>query len=217
MDISQSEKNQAISMPSIIIVEDHPAVQEGLVSYFERTGKWRITGTASNLDQAKELLTKNTADILLLDIQLENELGLNLIPWLKQKEKSSHAEPCKIPIIAVYTAYDDYVHVSAALGKGVQVYMCKRRSLIELEKALENALNSENYIDKSIQTKLEIITGIKETLTRREKEIFSLVKNGIANKQIAEQLGVNIRTVENFLSRIYKKHGVKSRQDLQAL
>ena len=86
-----------------------------------------------------------------------------------------------------------------------------------LEKALENALNNENYIDNSIQTKLEIITSFKETLTRREKEIFSLVKNGIANKQIAEQLGVNIRTVENFLSRIYKKHGVKSRQDLQVL
>jgi len=95
--------------------------------------------------------------------------------------------------------------------------MCKRRSLTELEKALENALNSENYIDNSVQTKLEIITGIKETLTRREKEIFSLVKNRIANKQIAEQLGVNIRTVENFLSRIYEKLGVKSRQDLQAL
>ena len=201
--------------PCLFIIEDHPVVQEGLISYFEKSGRWRITGTASGLESAKELLKRASADILLLDIQLEDGLGLNLIPWLKQQppERNDTAPP----VFAVYTAYDDFVHVSAALSKDVQVYMCKRRSLRELEQALVNALNGEKYIDDTVQMKLEYIADITGALTKREKEIFSLVKNGLSNKKIAVYLGINVRTVENILSCIYDKTDVHSRAELLEL
>lgn len=195
---------------SIIIIEDHPLVQEGLVSYFEKTGKWRIIGTASNLENAKKLLSETESDILLIDIQLEDGLGLNLIPWLKANNK-------KIPVTAVYTAYDDFVHVSAAIAKDVNVYMCKRASVSELEKALFNALSGINYIDDSIQSKLEEIAGTLNMLTKREMEIFAMIKENLTNKQIAERLGISFRTVENILCCIYDKTGVKSRAELRDL
>lgn len=199
----------------IFIIEDHPAVQEGLISYFEKSCGWRVTGTASGLENAKEKLTQTAADILLLDIELEDGLGLNLIPWLKQQVSEKKASA--LPVIAVYTAYDDFVHVSAALSKDVQVYMCKRRSLSELEQALLKALNGEKYIDDTVQMRLEYITDVTSALTKREKEIFSLVKSGLSNKKIAVYLGINVRTVENILSCIYDKTGVHSRTELLEL
>lgn len=198
---------------SIIIIEDHPVVQEGIISHFEKTGKWRITGTASNLENAKELLTANTADIILLDIQLENELGLNIIPWLKQQ----YGHNDTLPIFAVYSSYNDFVHVSAALSKGVRVYMCKHHKLIDLEKALYDALEGKTYIDDCVQSKLDTVADILSLLTKREKEIFAMVKSSLSNKEIAQRLDISHRTVENILSCIYDKVGVKSRQDLQRL
>ncbi|MCL2252077.1 MAG: response regulator transcription factor [Treponema sp.] len=195
---------------SIIIVEDHPIVKEGLVSYFEKTGKWRITGTASSLENAKELLSETASDILLLDIQLEDGLGLNIIPWLQANNK-------KKPITAVYTSYDDFVYVSAAISKGVNVYMCKRRSVSELENALINALSGINYIDDCVQSKLDEVADILSLLSKREMEIFAMIKSGYPNKMIAERLGLSRRTVENILSCIYDKTGVKTRAELRDL
>jgi len=199
--------------PGIIIIEDHSIVRDGLINYFHKTGRFKIAGTAGNLDDAKKLLSGTKADIIILDIQLKDGLGLSLIPWLKQ-EKEKNAS---FPIIAVYTAYDDFVYVSAALSKGAQVYMNKRRSAEELEQALLKALKGEKCIDDTVQTKLDLLADIIDTLTRRESEIFSLVKGGYTNKQIADNLGIKIRTVENILSCVYDKIGVNSRQELQEL
>jgi len=197
--------------PGVIIIEDHSIVREGLIGYFHKTGRFRVVGTASNLDDAKKLLLSASADILIIDIQLKDGLGLSLIPWLKQEKQTSES----FPVIAIYTAYDDFVYVSAALTKGAQVYMNKRRGVEELEEALIKALEGEKYIDDTVQVKLDIMADTIDALTRRESEIFTLVKAGLSNKQIGDKLGIKVRTVENILSIIYDKVGVNSRQELQ--
>jgi len=197
---------------SIVIIEDHPVMQEGLLSYFEKTGKWRVTGTAASLEKSKELLCANTPDVILLDIQLEDEPGLNIIPWLKNQRGHD-----SLPVIAVYTSYNDFVHASAALGRGVQVYMCKKHSVNDLEKALCGALNGKIYIDESVQSKLDSVAGILNILTKREAEIFAMVKSGCQNRQIAQRLNISHRTVENILCCIYDKTGVHSREKLRDL
>jgi len=192
--------------PNIFIIEDHPLVRDGLVSYFSGTDRFNVSGAASNLDDAKKLLQNVKADILLLDIQLENSWGLDIIPWLKTK-----------PVLAVYSAFDDFIHVNAALGMGVQIYMCKRRSTKELEQALLKGLNGETCIDDTIQIKLDSIANVVSLLTRREAEILTMVKNGLSNKDIAVNLGISHRTVENILCCVYDKTGIKSRLELQKL
>ncbi|MCL2764105.1 MAG: response regulator transcription factor [Treponema sp.] len=200
--------------PSIVIIEDHPLVLNALASFFNETGRWQLAGTASSLDEAKELLpVKSFPDILLLDIQLEDSLGLNIIPWLKGQLKQSES----LPVIAVYSAYDDFVHVSAALGMGVKVYMCKRRSVNELEQALFKALKGESFIDETVQTKLDSVTNIFNLLTKREAQILTLVNSGLSDKQIAQKLGISPRTVQNIVYCIFDKTGIRSRVELQKL
>ena len=191
--------------PGLIIIEDHPVMREGLAAYFEGTGRWQVVGIAAELDEAKEILSHTTVNVVLLDIQLENGWGLDIIPWLKQPE---------MPIIAVYSVFDDYAHVRAALGMGVRAYICKRRNQKELEQALLKALQGQIYIDDSVQAKLNTAADLFSLLTKRESEILSLVKDGLSNKEIAARLRISYRTVENILSCVYDKTGIKSRLEL---
>ena len=195
--------------PSLVIIEDHPVMREGLASYFCGTGRWQVTGTASSLEEAKRTLSSISTDLVLLDIQLEDGWGLDIIPWLKKLELN--------PVLAVYSAYDDYAHISAALGMGVRAYVCKRQNEYKLEEALLKALNRETSIDNSIQKKMNYVADLKSLLTTREAEIFNLVKKGLPNKEIADNLNISHRTVENILSCIYDKTGIKTRLELQKL
>jgi len=201
-------------IPKIIIIEDHPIMREGLANYFNGTDRWQVLGTASNLAEAKELVNRVYADVFLLDIQLEDGWGLDIIPYIEKHERSVGKAR---PIMAVYSSFDDYAHVSAALGMGVQAYICKRRNEQELEAALRAALDGKPYIDETTQSKLNKTVNLFSLLTRRETEIFRLVTQGFSNKQIAENLKISSRTVENILSCIYDKTGIRSRAELERL
>ena len=206
--------------PKIIIIEDHPVMREGLAAWFAKTGRWQVEGTASTLAEAKELLTAINADIILLDIQLEDGWDLDIIPWLeKQTGPSEKVQPVQHPgpVMAVYSVFDDYAHVSAALGLGVRAYVCKRRTEQELEEALQTALSGGLCIDDSARKRLLNVTDLISLLTKREAEILTLVKSGLPNKEIAARLGLSRRTVENILSCVYDKTGIRSRRELERL
>jgi NarL family two-component system response regulator LiaR len=181
-------------------------MREGLAAYFTGTGRWEVKGTAATLAEAKELVTNTETDIVLIDIQLEDGWGLDIIPCLKDKTPT-----------AVYSAFDDYSHVNAALGLGVKGYICKRSNSPELEKALLQVLNGETYIDDTVRARFQAVTGRLNLLTKRETEILNLVRNKLPNKEIAARLGISFRTVENILYAIYDKIGVRSRYELELL
>jgi len=206
--------------PRMLIIEDHPVMREGLACYFSETNRWQVTGKAANLDEAKSLLSDVMPDLLLLDIQLDDGWGIDIIPWLRKQKsagETASGDFNNIPVMAVYSAFDDYAHVSAAIGAGVNVYICKRQNERELEEALVKALNGETFIDVCAQSKLQTVADLCSLLTKREAEILTMVKEGLSNKEIANKLGISYRTVENILCCVYDKTGVKSRIELYKL
>jgi DNA-binding NarL/FixJ family response regulator len=142
---------------------------------------------------------------------LEKAWGLDIIPWLKQRGGE------KLPAAVVYSAFDDYAHVSAALSLGARGYVNKKQSETELEAALTIVLSGRVYTDKSAELVLQNAAGVISLLTKREAEIFTLVKDGLSNQGIAEKLFISRRTVENILHCIYDKTGIPSRLDLQKM
>ena len=205
-------------------------MQKGLSDYFSSTG-WQVLAAASTLRSAKKALEEITPDLLLLDIHLnENETdnintdnidniqidswGLDIIPWLQEKTAEKKID---MPLLAVYSAFDDYAHVSSALNLGVKAYVTKRHNEKELEKILLKAFEGESYIDETAKMKLKQITTLSCFLTKREAEILKLVKTGLSNNEIAAKLGISFRTVQNILSCIYDKTGIKSRKELERL
>jgi DNA-binding NarL/FixJ family response regulator len=206
-------------MNSIVILEDHPVMRKGLAAWFAGTGRWQVLGIAADLAEARELFSEIAAlpDIMLLDIRLnspdgaaEDAAGFDIIPWLRDRFG-------KTPPVVVYTQFDDYAHVNAAMGFGVLGYVCKYRSEEELETVLRAALRGEASIDKAVEPVLKNAAETQKVLTRREAEILAHIRDGRSNKRIAAALGISLRTVENFLSRIYCKTGIVSRSDLQKL
>ena len=100
---------------------------------------------------------------------------------------------------------------------GVQAYVCKRRGEQELEAALRATLDGTPYIDDTAQSKLTKTVNLFSLLTKRETEIFRLVTQGLSNRQIADNLKISPRTVENILSCVYDKTGIRSRAELERL
>ena len=207
------------SVKSIVIIEDHPLVREGLAAWFTDTGRWQVMGTAASLQAAKELLTRADTDVALLDIQLDDGWGLDIIPWLESQAKLNAESGLekKPALIAVYSAFDDNAHVNAALSMGARAYICKRSNVPELEKAILLALEGKLYIDDRVESSLQKVKNVYGLLTKREKEIFTLAKIGLSNKQIAARLGISHRTVENIMSIVYDKTGIDSRLELYRL
>ena len=201
-------------MNSIFIVEDHPIMQNALIYYFEKTGRWQVTGKAFTLAEAKKLSSKSDfkADVVLLDIQLADDWGLDYIPWYRD-----FTERKQDTIFAVYTNFNDYNNVKAALAMGVQAFICKHRDEQELENALLLALDGKTYIDDDTHSKFEMAKDIYSLLTKRETEILSLVKSGLSNGEIADKLKIKRHSVENIIYCIYQKTGMKSRLEFKKL
>jgi DNA-binding NarL/FixJ family response regulator len=136
-------------MNSIVIIEDHPVMRRGLAEFFAASGRWELRGSAGTLERARVLLKRidlETLDILLLDIQLGDGWGLDLLPFLRERGG-------KLPLIAVYSAFEDYAHARAALACGVQGYIPKSRNEGELEAALIKLLQEGVYLDEAISAR----------------------------------------------------------------
>jgi CheY-like chemotaxis protein len=111
-----------------------------------------VLGTAGSLEEAKMILSAPEtarADILLLDIRLENDWGLDIIPRIRRQKRE------KIPAVVVYSGFDDYAHVSAALSLGAQGYITKKQGETDIEAALVAVLSDRTYIDRSAELKLQ--------------------------------------------------------------
>jgi DNA-binding NarL/FixJ family response regulator len=199
---------------SIVIIEDHPVMRNGLAAWFSSTEQWTVKGTASSLEETRKLFRALNfeADIVLLDIQLPDGWGFDIIPFYDAQNLPNQNRP----LFVVYSSFDDYAHVSAALSYGVRAYISKQRSESEILNILHEVMNGKTWIDDIVRSKFENTTNFIELLTKREIEIFTLIKSGISNRQIAEQLKIKNRTVENHVSSIHDKTGL-SRLDLQKL
>jgi DNA-binding NarL/FixJ family response regulator len=204
----------------VVLVEDQELLRRGLVSALDTHGAeapgdkspWIIVGEAASLPEARHLLENllPPPDLIILDISLrDKEWGLELIPWLAKRKNP--------PPVLVYSVYSDYAHIKTAFHLGAQGYISKSEGLAELETAMESVARGNVYVDKKMMAKLSFVPELIDGLTKREREIFMLAQQGLDNRRIAEQLGLNLRSVENYMNRIYDKTGVKTRRELQDL
>jgi DNA-binding NarL/FixJ family response regulator len=197
----------------LVIVEDHELLRRGLAASLNK--KWIIIGEAADLAEARDVFTTldEKPDLILLDISLrDKEWGLELLPDLAEK----YGEKEKPPTL-IYSMYSDYAHVKTAFSMGAQGYISKAEGLAELETAMDTVVHGQVYVEKRLIAKLTTVPELTGSLTRREKEIFLMTQQGLNNHHIADKLGLALRSVENYINRIYDKLGVKTRRELQDL
>jgi len=198
-------------MISMVLIDDHPLAINGIGAWLKGTGKFDITGTAGTLAEAESLMKrlKTLPAVIILDISLGAEDGLDFIPALKEicaKRKAA------LPGILVCSMYEDAFLIQRAMNLGARAYVPKSADLSEILTAIDALLAGGVYVNEKYQQQTQKQNW--QPLTRRENEIVSLIKQSLSAKEVAKRLDISIRTVENHLTHIYVKTGAVSREEL---
>jgi NarL family two-component system response regulator LiaR len=202
-------------MFSVFLVDDHVMVRRGLESRLSAAGRFRIIGEAASLSQGQSQLAglESPPDLIILDLELGDENGLDLIATLKKQ----YAPSGKMPAILVYSVVEDPFRIQSALHMGARGYVSKSAGEAELFAAVDAVLEGRIWLDPNLELKAKTVPDIYSLFTQREREILMLVQKRCDNAAIAKKLSISVRTVENYLSRIYAKTGTAVRSDLLAL
>lgn len=195
----------------VFIIDDHSMLRSGLQNYLEDSGKWEVTGSFSEsedcikaLEQAG--LSSNKPELLIVDIQLKDESGFDLVKKLKEKNPETK--------IVMYSMYDTWGFILQAKELGVQGYISKVASDKELLKCLDVVASGGTYYEhKSDEVKNEL-DSILQILKKQEKVVLQLVLQGATNEQIKDKLFISLHTVENYVSYLLNVTSCKTRLEL---
>jgi DNA-binding NarL/FixJ family response regulator len=110
--------------------------------------------------------------------------------------------------------FEDPYRMQQAFALGARGYISKTAGEREILAALETVCGGGHYLEKRLEARLETVPVYYDYLTKREREILGMVQNGMSNAAIAAALRLEIRTVENYLYRLYEKTGARDRGEL---
>lgn len=189
-------------MKRVLIVDDHAVVRFGLRSALEANG-YAIVAEASSLAQARAFIAHSNPDVLIVDINLPDGSGFDLIMWVRELSKS-------ITII-VLTLNDASAYTSAARKAGANAYLVKDSPLVEIIAAIDFAIASP----QSFNSKIAGTSIVATQLTAREIDILQSINLGYSNAVIAGNLYISLSTVKTHVSSILRKMNAQNR--VQAL
>jgi len=200
----------------VLLIDDHPMLNAGIVSILEKTGFFTVSGQAESLNEAMSFIKESDTlpSLIILDLLLGEENGLNFLPIL---EKHCVNKKIPKPPVLVCSALADSFKIQTALKLGAAGFLSKTSGQAELLKAINTILKGEVYISSELNIKLNENSNIFAMFTKREIEVINLIKQQKTNKQIGEVLSISQRTVENHISNIYFKTGLSSHEELQKL
>jgi DNA-binding NarL/FixJ family response regulator len=195
----------------IILADDHPLIREGFKSLLGKSERFEIVAEAENGQQLIDLVKTTQPDVVLTDI------GMPLINGLAAIEKI-HKENENIKLV-ILTMHEERAYIMNALKVGAQGYLLKSIEHAELEKAIITIHEGGKYFSAAVQNILADSLTRPESndmgeITPREKEVLELVAKGNSTKQIADMLGISIRTVETHRVNMLKKLKVNNTAEL---
>jgi DNA-binding NarL/FixJ family response regulator len=199
----------------VLIVDDHPAVRDGLAGHISSQPDMEVCGQAGDTAEAMELLEAARPDVVIVDIQLETGNGLNLVERIKACDKSIG--------VLVWSMYPDNIYAQRALHAGALGYINKRHATSRIVEAIRRVRDGRIYLcDETAEQLLGTAVGRGkqlnapgvESLSDRELEVFRLIGQGLTTSQIAGRLHRSVNTVESHRQKIKDKLGLKTAGDL---
>lgn len=197
----------------VFLADDHAVLRAGLKSLLNAESDLIVVGEASGKSDCLSNATVDKPDVILLDINMPGCNGLELIPELQQKLPQSR--------ILILTMHDDAGYLRQALAAGCAGYVLKQAADTELLSAIRTVYNGGVFLhpthtkilleDSLSPTSTEKKTSDLSRLSDRETEVLRLIALGYANKEIAEQLFISVKTVETYKARVMEKLNIHSR------
>ena len=203
---------------TILIVDDHPLVREGLKSILEPAAGFEVVGQAANARDAIPLVKSHRPDLVLLDLSLPDKSGMELSSEIRNISPST-----RVMIVSMHSKVD---YIVKAFQSGATGYMTKDSATENLLVGVERVLNGEYFMDGSVSHRvveklihtpdkeMKITDAAYETLTPREQEVMVLLAEGNSAKEAAAKLFISPKTVENHRTNIMNKLDLHSTLEL---
>jgi DNA-binding NarL/FixJ family response regulator len=191
----------------IVIADDHPIFRQGLRQVIEKAPHLKVVAEAEDGVSALERIAECRPQIALLDIDMPNQDGFAVIRSLRER---------RLFVTVIFlTMHKDEMHFSDALDLGVRGYLLKDNAAADVVNCIEAVAAGQNYISPALSTYL-LNRGRRATalvqeqpgldaLTATERRILSLLAEYKTSKQIATELCVSVRTIENHRANICSK------------
>ena len=200
---------------TVFLVDDHPLVRESLASLIQRQSDLTVCGEASDATAALAAIGTAKPDVAIVDLSLGGRPGLELVRDLKLL----HPQVA----VLVLSMHDEGLYAERVLRAGARGYIMKREATGRVIEAIRCVLGGRIYLSQRMATALaeKHVTGapaaaesVVERLSDRELEVFRLLGQGLATRQIADALRISAKTVQAFSARIKEKLGLASATEL---
>jgi two-component system NarL family response regulator len=193
---------------SVLIVDDHPVVCQGIRALLESSVGIAVKGEAHSGSQALEFIQASQPDVVLLDMELVDMSGVDVIKVLQESG-------IKTRVLGL-SSYDDREFISQLLSFGASGYLLKDEVPEQIVDAIRGVARGETgWVSRKVAAKLsQILQKEKDggtELTPRELDVLRHVVEGKTNGEIGMSLGISEKTIEKHLDTIFRKLGVVSR------
>lgn len=191
---------------TVLIVDDHPVVRDGLRGMFSASTEFVVVGEASDGPEAVIFTLRLDPDVVLMDLRMPRGGGAAAIADLRDRQVRSR--------VLVLTTYDSDADIFPAIEAGATGYLLKDAPRDELFDAVRAAAQGRSVLAPVVASRL--MTRMRapapvQVLSAREREVLALVAKGTPNRAIARELFVSEATVKTHLTHIFAKLGVNDR------
>lgn len=194
--------------PSLVLVEQHEALRDGLAVLLERRG-FEVRGCATTAARGEEVITERQPDVAVVAVDLPDERGTELVRRLNDRP------PC--PKFLIYTGLNDPDLLEAAYRSGARGLVAKPAGLDVLIDALREVWRGGRYFDRTFAANgngnAANGNGAEKTLSRRESEILTLLASGLTGEEIAKRLVLSPETVRTHIRNAMEKLDARTRTE----
>jgi len=192
---------------TVVIVDDHPVVRDGLVFLLGEQPDLRVVGEGASAGDALRLVESQRPDVLVLDLNLEGKDAVPLVGELHQRWPALR--------ILVLSMHDEGLYAERLLALGAQGYVMKQEEPAEFLRALRKVAGGETYLSDRMKARLAARGGQAAIrLTARERDVLQLVAQGLGTREISQRLGMSAKTVDSHRRNIREKLGLDTSRDL---
>jgi two-component system, NarL family, nitrate/nitrite response regulator NarL len=193
----------------ILLIDDHALFRESVARFLGSEPGFQVVGECGSVEEALETLRHERVDIVLLDVDLGGRDGLQFMQWAKQRGFGGQ--------VLIVTAGVGEDKAAELIRTGVSGIFMKHKSALLLAQAIHDVMAGKVWFDRAL-LRGAVTRGARppaETqFTLRERQVFSNVLEGLANKEIAGRIGVSESSVKATLQQLFSKTGVRTRSQL---
>ncbi|WP_047548007.1 response regulator transcription factor [Psychroserpens sp. Hel_I_66] len=199
-------------MIKLLVVDNHPIVTTGFELLFQNHPEIKVVGTVSSGVDIFEFVRRHTVDVIICEIELPELNGITALRAIKKEHGYIN--------IIMFSYHPEEIYAISSIKAGASGFVSKTESTDVIIKAIKRAHSGEIYLSDKMSKHLnynetkQSKTRIYKRLSTREVEVLKLLSSGKKNKEIAQELDINEKTVSTYKARLFKKLNVTNLIDL---